>query len=134
VSRGRRPKPAKLAVNSRLCREVERGLLVRWSPQQIAAWLICDYPDDLDMRVSHETIYRTLFVQARGALRKELTACLRTGRTQRRPHIRVERSGTGRLQNMILISDRPPEIEDRAGTSYFSTCRTAAPRRTYARR
>jgi len=114
VNRGRRPKPAKLAINSRLCREVERGLPVRWSPQQIAARLICDYPDDLDMRVSHETIYRTLFVQARGALRKELTTCLRTGRTQRRPHMRIERSGAGRLQNMILISERPPEIEDRA--------------------
>jgi IS30 family transposase len=112
--RGRRPKPAKLAVDARLCREVERGLRARWSPQQIAARLICDYPDDLSMRVSHETIYRTLFVQARGALRKELTACLRTGRTQRRPHMRIERSGAGRLQNMILISDRPPEIEDRA--------------------
>jgi IS30 family transposase len=114
IERGRRPKPAKLAVDSRLCREVERGLLAHWSPQQIAARLICDYPDDLDMRVSHETIYRTLFVQARGALRKELTACLRTGRTQRRPQMRTERSGAGRLQNMILISDRPPEIEDRA--------------------
>ena len=112
--RGQRPKPAKLAVDARLCREVEHGLRARWSPQQIAARLICDYPDDLDMRVSHETIYRTLFVQARGALRKELTACLRTGRTQRRPHMRIERSGAGRLQNMILISDRPPEIEDRA--------------------
>jgi IS30 family transposase len=112
--RGQRPKPAKLAVDARLCREVERGLRARWSPQQIAARLICDYPDDLSMRVSHETIYRTLFVQARGALRKELTACLRTGRTQRRPHLRIERSGAGRLQNMILISDRPPEIEDRA--------------------
>ena len=114
IERGRRPKPAKLAVDSRLCREVERGLRANWSPQQIAARLICDYPDDLDMRVSHETIYRTLFVQARGALRKELTACLRTGRTQRRPHMRTERSGAGRLQNMILISDRPPEVEDRA--------------------
>ena len=112
--RGQRPKPAKLAVDARLRREVERGLRARWSPQQIAARLICDYPDDLGMRVSHETIYRTLFVQARGALRKELTACLRTGRTQRRPHMRIERSGAGRLQNMILISDRPPEIEDRA--------------------
>jgi IS30 family transposase len=114
INRGRRPKPAKLAINSRLCREVERGLRVYWSPQQIAAQLICDYPDDLNMRVSHETIYKTLFIQARGALRKELTACLRTGRTQRRPHMRIERSGAGRLQNMILISDRPPEIEDRA--------------------
>jgi transposase, IS30 family len=114
ISRARRPKPAKLAVDSRLCREVERGLRAHWSPQQIAARLIRDYPDDLDMRVSHETIYRTLFVQARGALRKELTTCLRTGRAQRRPHMRIERSGAGRLQNMILISDRPPEIEDRA--------------------
>jgi transposase, IS30 family len=114
ISRARRPKPAKLAVDSRLCREVERGLRAHWSPQQIAARLIRDYPDDLGMRVSHETIYRTLFVQARGALRKELTTCLRTGRAQRRPHMRIERSGAGRLQNMILISDRPPEIEDRA--------------------
>jgi IS30 family transposase len=87
---------------------------VYWSPQQIAAQLICDYPDDLNMRVSHETIYKTLFIQARGALRKELTACLRTGRAQRRPHMRTEQSGAGRLQNMVLISDRPPEIEDRA--------------------
>jgi len=114
IERGRRPKPAKLAVDSRLCREVERGLHAKWSPQQIAARLICDYPDDLDMRVSHETIYKTLFIQARGALRKELTTCLRTGRAQRRPQMRMEQSGAGRLRNMILISDRPPEIEDRA--------------------
>jgi IS30 family transposase len=84
IERGRRPKPCKLARDPRLCREVERGLRVLWSPQQIAARLIRDYPDDLAMRVSHETIYRTLFVQARGALRKELTACLRSGRAQRR--------------------------------------------------
>jgi IS30 family transposase len=114
AERGRRPKPAKLAIDSRLCREVEGGLRLHWSPQQIAARLICDYPDDLTMRVSHETIYRTLFVQARGALRKELTACLRTGRAQRRPHLRIEQSGKGRLRNMILISERPPEVEDRA--------------------
>ena len=66
------------------------------------------------MRVSHETIYKTLFIQARGALRKELTACLRTGRAQRRPHMRTEQSGEGRLRNMILISERPPEVADRA--------------------
>jgi IS30 family transposase len=89
VERGRRPKPAKLAINARLCREVERGLRLEWSPQQIAARLICGYPDDLNMRVSHETIYKTLFIQARGALRKELTACLRTGWVQRRPHMRI---------------------------------------------
>ncbi len=114
MERSHRPKPAKLAVDSRLCREVERGLRALWSPQQIAARLIHEYPDDLDMRVSHETIYKTLFIQARGALRKELTVCLRTGRAQRRPHMRTEQTGAGRLQNMVLISDRPPEVEDRA--------------------
>jgi IS30 family transposase len=114
IERSQRPKPAKLAVDSRLCREVESGLRAQWSPQQIAARLICDYPDDPEMRVSHETIYRTLFIQARGALRKELTACLRTGRAQRRPQLRTEQTGVGRLRNMILISERPPEVEDRA--------------------
>jgi IS30 family transposase len=114
VERGRRPKPCKLALHPRLCRAVERGLRWHWSPQQISAQLIRDYPDDLEMRVSHETIYRTLFVQARGALRKELTTCLRTGRAQRRPHMRTEQSGAGRLRNPILISERPPEAEDRA--------------------
>ncbi len=114
LERGRRPKPAKLSQDSRLRREVELGLLAWWSPEQIAAWLVREYPDDPTMRVSHETIYKSLFVQARGALRKELTVCLRTGRTQRRPHMRTERSGKGRLQNMIMISDRPPEVEDRA--------------------
>jgi len=114
IERGRRPKPGKLALNARLCREVERGLRAHWSPQQISARLVRDYPHDLEMRASHETIYRTLFVQARGALRKELTTCLRTGRAQRRPHMRTEQSGTGRLRNPILISDRPPEADDRA--------------------
>lgn len=114
VRRARRPKPAKLALHSRLRREVERRLLERWSPQQIAARLVYDYPHDPTMRVSHETIYRTLFVQARGALRKELTACLRTQRTQRRSHQRTEHSGTGRLRDMVRISERPSAAEDRA--------------------
>jgi IS30 family transposase len=112
--RARRPKTEKLAANPRLCREVERRLLERWSPQQIAARLVRDYPDDQEMRVSHETIYRTLFVQARGALRKELAACLRTGRTQRCSHKRTEHTGTGRLRGMVMISDRPAEAADRA--------------------
>ena len=112
--RARRPKREKLATHPRLCCEVERRLRECWSPQQIAARLVCDYPDDLKMRVSHETIYRSLFVQARGALRKELTACLRTGRTQRRSHKRSEHSGTGRLRDMVLISDRPAGAADRA--------------------
>jgi transposase, IS30 family len=93
---------------------VERRLLQHWSPQQIAARLVHDYPNDLEMRVSHETIYRSLFLQARGALRKELTACLRTGRTQRCSHKRTEHSGVGRLPGMIMISERPAEVMDRA--------------------
>lgn len=74
--------------------------------------MICDFPGDLEMRVSHETIYQSLFVQGRGALRKELTRCLRSGRAQRRPLGRVP--GMGQLKNMVLISDRPADIEDRA--------------------
>jgi IS30 family transposase len=110
----RRPKPYKLVENAVLRAEVERKLALKWSPQQISARMVRDYPDDAGMRVSHETIYRSLFVQARGALRKELAASLRTGRTQRRPHKRTEHSGTGRLRGMVMISDRPPEASDRA--------------------
>jgi IS30 family transposase len=112
--RARRPKPSKLATNASLCRAVERKLEEYWSPQQISRRLVTDYPDDLDMRVSHETIYKSLFIQARGALRKELAACLRTGRAQRRPHMRTEYAGGGRLKDMVLISERPAEAEDRA--------------------
>jgi IS30 family transposase len=114
VRHARRPKPCKLIENSRLRNEVERRLVLRWSPQQISARLVRDYPEDQEMRVSHETIYRSLFVQARGALRKELAACLRTGRTQRCSHKRTEHSGTGRLREMVMISERPPEAADRA--------------------
>ena len=84
----------------------------RWSPQQIAARLVIEFPDDLSMRVSHETIYQSLFVQSRGALRKELTACLRTGRTRRRAHGR--KNLAGQIKGMVVISERPAEIEDRA--------------------
>jgi transposase, IS30 family len=114
LERGRRPKPAKLQLNARLRCEVDRGLCERWSPQQIAARLIREYPDDPSMRVSHETIYKTLFVQARGALRKELATCLRSGRAQRRPRLRTEQAKRGRIQNMVMLSERPPEVEDRA--------------------
>lgn len=114
AERARRPKPSKLVTNVGLRREVERGLEEKWSPQQISRRLMTDYPDDPGMRVSHETIYKTLFVQARGALRKELAACLRTGRAQRRPHMRTEHAGGGRLKDMVLISERPAEAADRA--------------------
>ena len=107
-----RPKMSKLLSFPRLRREVERRLQQRWSPQQISARLRVDYPDDLNMRVSHETIYQSLFVQGRGALRRELTQCLRSGRAQRRPQGRS--AGPGELKNMVLLSERPAEAEDRA--------------------
>ena len=110
--RARRPKGSKLAACPRLRVEVERGLKRRWSPQQIAARLVRDFPDDPEMRVSHETIYQSLFVQGCGALRQELTRCLRSGRAQRRPHGRTP--GSGRLKDMVLISERPAEVADRA--------------------
>jgi transposase, IS30 family len=110
--RARRPKIGKLARSSRLRDHVEAMLDLRWSPQQISARLILEFPDDLSMRVSHETIYQSLFVQSRGALRKELTACLRTGRTRRRSHGRKDLSG--QIKDMVVISERPAEIEDRA--------------------
>jgi IS30 family transposase len=112
--RARRPKPGKLLLLPRLRRAVRRRLLERWSPEQIAASLPSEYPDDSEMRVSHETIYRSLFVQARGGLRKELAACLRSGRTRRRPRRRTQLSRSGRLKDMVLISERPAEAADRA--------------------
>lgn len=110
--RAHRSKTPKLVACPRLRAEVERGLKRRWSPQQIAARLVRDFPDDPEMRVSHETIYQSLFVQGRGALRQELTRCLRSGRAQRRPFGRV--LGAGQLKDMVLISDRPADVEDRA--------------------
>jgi IS30 family transposase len=112
--RAARPKVAKLAANRRLRREVERGLEAWWSPEQISASLVVDFPDDPEMRVSHETIYMSLFVQSRGALRRELHTCLRTGRAMRRPKGRRLPTGQGKNRDMVMISDRPAEVEDRA--------------------
>ena len=114
VRRMRRPKPAKLAACPRLREVVEGKLELRWSPQQIAAWLKVSYPDDPEMRVSHETIYLSLFVQARGALRKELFRCLRTGRARRRPRGLTVMNGQGKIRGMVNISERPAEAADRA--------------------
>jgi IS30 family transposase len=107
----RRPRRAKLARNRPLRRLVERLLEARWSPQQIAWQLRQDHPDQPEMWVSHETIYQSLFVQGRGALRAELARCLRTGRARRRPFNRVR---GGELADMVLLSERPAEVEDRA--------------------
>ena len=144
--RGRRPKPAKMAVNAalrryvqdRLSGTVERpdGIAVAgpdvrwigrrhgprkdrrwaraWSPEQIANRLRLDFPDDESMRVSHEAIYQSLYVQGRGALRRELTACLRTGRALRVPRARTSGRGKGFVTDEVMISERPAEADDRA--------------------
>ena len=143
--RARRPKPAKLAVNSelrcyvqdRLAGSVQRpdgsvagpqvGWRGRrhgprrdrrwgksWSPEQIAARLRVDFPDDESMRISHEAIYQSLYVQGRGALRQELTACLRTGRALRVPRARTSRGNRSFVTDEVLISERPAEVADRA--------------------
>jgi IS30 family transposase len=109
-----RPKACKLATNPALAAVVTEKLKRRWSPQQIAGWLKVTYPDNQQMQVSHESIYRTLFVQSRGALRKELTAHLRTGRVLRRPQgVRLP-DGRGGRPGILNISERPAEAEDRA--------------------
>ena len=114
--RRRRPKSAKIAASPRLRREVQARLGKKWSPRQIAATLRADFPDDSGMHVSHETIYQALYVQGRGALRRELAACLRTGRALRRPRRQAaaRRHRPGTLSGMVMISQRPPEAADRA--------------------
>ncbi len=111
LEQARRPRPAKLARSPRLRAEVERRLGERWSPQQIAARLRLDFPDDPEMRVSHETIYQSLYVQSRGALRRELASRLRSGRSHRRA--RGSRMG-GNLRGIVSIAERPVEVADRA--------------------
>ena len=108
----RRPKVTKLSLCARLVVEVERGLEQGWSPQQISARLRREFPDDPVMRISHETIYLSLYVQSRGELRRQLSGQLRTGRSTRRAQGRVEKRG--RIADMVNISERPAEVADRA--------------------
>ena len=108
-----RSAPGKLAQDQRLREEVQTRLERHESPEQIANRLRLDFPDDLEMRVSHETIYRALFVQSRGELRRDLHKCLRTGRAVRKPHRKADER-RGRIPGMVMISERPAEIEDRA--------------------
>jgi IS30 family transposase len=108
----RRPKATKLSLCPALVAEVERGLGLGWSPQQISARLQLEFPDDPGMRISHETIYLSLYVQSRGELRRQLTAQLRTGRRTRRARGRQDQRG--QIIDMVNISERPPEVEDRA--------------------
>jgi transposase, IS30 family len=109
--RARRPKATKLGANPALCRRVCEGLERLWSPALISGRLRREFPNDPEMWVSPETIYKSLFVQGRGELRKELTACLRTGRQRRKHRGRLEHS---RIPHPIPIRERPAEAEDRA--------------------
>ena len=111
--RAARPKPCKLTRQPRLCRLVAGKREARWSPQQLAGWLQRTFPSEPALQVSHETIYRTLFLQARGAPKRELTAHLRTGRQERgRRRPPTERRGT--IPGAVSIRERPPTVEDRA--------------------
>lgn len=110
--RSRRPKETKLASCPRLRDQVAGWLEEWWSPDEIARRLRVEFPDDPMMWVSHETIYKSLFVQTRGELRRELTSCLRSGRATRRKRGTVD--GRGRIPDMVMISERPAEVEDRA--------------------
>jgi IS30 family transposase len=113
--RARRPKRCLLAIDDRLRDLVAEKLKEDWSPQQISGWIKREYPDDEAMRVSHETIYRTLFVQTRGALKRELLAHLRSRRMMRRSrHASTRGQPRGQIKEAVSIRERPPEAEDRA--------------------
>ena len=113
--RSQRPRPTKLELCGELRRVVSERLEEDYSPEQIAGWLCLRYPDNEAMQVSHETIYRALYVQARGTLKRELTRHLRRGRSRRYARSQSSKGqGQGKLTDMVMISERPPEVEDRA--------------------
>jgi len=114
-ARALRPKPCKLAGNHRLIRLITNKLKQQWSPQQIAGWAKRQHPEDERYHVSHETIYKSLFIQARGVLKKELIQCLRTQRAIRYPmKSGLKGTGHGKIPNAVPISERPASVEDRA--------------------
>ena len=112
--RAPRPKPCRLALHRELRWRVAQKLALQWSPAQISGWLKQQFPTDRDMRISHEAIYRSLFVQTRGVLKKELTAQLRTGRQMRHAKGGKAKNGQGHILDMVSIRERPAEAEDRA--------------------
>lgn len=113
--RATRPKVCKLVVNQTLANAVAAKLQLQWAPEQIAGWLKHTYPGDETNQVSHETIYRSLYIQARGALKKELVEHLRRTRIMRRSrHHTQKKDNHGRITDAVSISERPPEVEDRA--------------------
>jgi IS30 family transposase len=112
--RAARPKPCKLILTPRLRAVVEAKLRLRWSPEQIAGWLRLAYPDDPSMRISHETIYLSLYLQQRRGLPGELRRCLRTGRAMRHPRGKRLPQGRGQLVNTVSIRQRPIEADSRS--------------------
>ena len=112
--RARRPKPYRLACNPRLRELVQQKLQERWSPEQISGWLASSFADDKSMRVSPETIYRSLFIQARGLLKQELIKQLRRKRPMRMPRAASTRVQPSQILDAVHISERPPEVQDRA--------------------
>ncbi|WP_395298423.1 IS30 family transposase [Kitasatospora hibisci] len=109
-----RPKDSKLAQDGPLREFVTDGLRKRWSPEQICHALVMEFPDDDSMRVSPETVYQAIYVQARGGLRREVALALRTGRTRRKPQRSPEQRTSRFVDEMVMISERPAEVEDRA--------------------
>ena len=112
--RALRPKPCRLALHRELRWRVAQKLALQWSPEQVSGWLKQEFPTDQDMQISHEAIYRSIFIQTRGVLKKELTAHLRTARRMRRPKSHNAKSGQGHILDMVSIRERPAEVEDRA--------------------
>ena len=132
LKRARRPKRCLLAIDERLRDVVARKLREDWSPEQISGWLKREYPDDEAMRISHETIYRTLFVQARGALKRELLAQLRSRRMMRKGcHASTRGQPRGQIKEAVSIRERPPEAEDRAVPGHWEGDLLAGSRNTH---
>ena len=130
--RALRPKLCKLACNSPLCRTISRKLQLNWSPEQIAGWLKRAHPQEEHNQVSHETIYRSLFVQARGVLKKELVEHLRSKRTMRRSkHATGKGHDRGQIKDMISISERPASVEDRAVPGHWEGDLISGPKNSY---
>ena len=127
--RAHRPKPCKLALHPTLAVRVADKLQLQWSPQQIAGWLRQAHPNDTSCQVSHETIYRTLFIQSRGALKKELLEHLRRTRAMRRSRHHTQKTADhGRISDTVSIRERPADVEDRAvpATGKATCCAVAA--------
>jgi IS30 family transposase len=130
--RALRPKLCKLAGNTFLQRVISNKLTIHWSPEQIAGWLKRTYPNEESNQVSHETIYRSLFVQARGVLKKELLQYLRSKRTMRRPkHSSLKHAGLGQIRDAISIRERPACVEDRAVPGHWEGDLIAGSKNSY---